>query len=87
MRPFVWQSFLPLGSVCRNFGQKITQGIVHAYTAENDSQITDIKIAVKPQRHTGQKKTGQLITSISVEPVPSNQCDGQKDENENIRIE
>lgn len=48
MRPFVCQSFLPLRSVCRNFGEKITQGIVHANTAEDDGQITDIKIAVKP---------------------------------------
>ena len=68
------------------FGKQITQSVIHADAAQNDSQIADIKIAIKPQRHTGQKKAGQFIFPVSIEPIPPKQGNGQKNENKNIGV-
>ena len=81
-----------MGGVCRilrdrrNFGEQKTQEKVQSDTAQDDGQITDIKVGVKPQGHGGQKEACQLILPEPVKPVPSDQCDGKKYENKNVGV-
>lgn len=86
------ESRLFFGSIChflgnsRNFSEQKAQEKVQSDAAQNDSQITDIKIGVKPQGHGGQKKTCQFIFAKPVKPVPSDQRKRQKYENKDIGI-
>ena len=69
-----------------NFGKQKTQEKVQPNAAQNDSQVADIEISVKPQGHSRQKKACGFILSEPVKPVPSDQCDGQKYKNKDIGI-
>lgn len=70
--------------VCGNPRKQPAEGIVQPDTDQNDRQIIEIKIAVEPQRHTGQEEIGQFVFFIKVKSVPAQQYDGQKDKNKNI---
>ena len=71
-------------AVCGNPRKQTAEGIVQPDTDQNDRQIIEIKIAVEPQRHTGQEEIGQFVFFIKVKSVPAQQYDGQKDKNKNI---
>ena len=71
-------------AVCGNPRKQPAEGIVQPDIDQNDRQIIEIKIAVEPQRHTGQEEIGQSVFFIKVKSVPAEQYDGQKDKNKNI---